>query len=449
MSVLNSCLSYVSGFYQLPTPTLEGEKPVVEKSHSIDNPMRDMMLSERHISQLDGVTEFNESMWAVTAVIDKGALNFHTRLVIEGVDQKFGPFFQVAHLKGGMCTNIKSVSEAFWFCFTEVGYVDINAPKKLPLRLDSYKSRSETWSRPTEKVKKMIEEIKKEMEKEATHPFSLLGRTSIITNEKEFFDTEHPELLEIKNTDPERFAYMYKLAEKNHDLEITLDQAVRLGMGSSIVPDRFFFYKSFIWLHDQHDVLVCKTIEDGARKVLSAPLALCSFVFDVPRVAWKDFQIKKKMKLDLVRDHVTKTKKTPNSCFNWAFDKLKMIDVETPTCIIDKFVTLSTLYANKPILRCPPKTGQWNKKPERPRKARSLSVCEQPQGLPEGYSLVLPRSMGLTVMSSSKAVFLFKIALLHYLLASHQAVPAVLIYDLIWFIRRMRISVHEDGRGLV
>lgn len=375
MSILSSFLSYVPGFYQLSTPLLEGEKhvveeshsiedlarnmvlllegkkPVVEEFHSIEDLARDMVLSERHVSQLDGVTEFNESIWAVTAVIDKGAFNFHTRLVIEGVDQEFGPFFRVAHLKGGMSTDIKSVSEAFWFCFTEAGYVDINEPKKLPLRLDSYKSRSETWSRPTEKVKKMIEEIKNEMKKKATHPFSLLGRTSVLTKEKEFFVTEHPQLLEIQNTDPERFAFICHLAEKNFDLEITLRHAVNMYGSSSIIPDSLF-YKSFKWMvHDRHDVLVCKTIEDEVRRVLAVPLDFGAFVFDDPRVAWRDSQIKERMKLDLVRDHVTKTKKTPNSCFSWAFEKLKMIDVEIPTCIIDKFVTISSLYVNKPIRR--------------------------------------------------------------------------------------------------
>ena len=62
---------------------------------------------------------------------------------------------------------------------------------------------------------------------------------------------------------------------------------------------------------------------------------------------------------------------------------------------------------------------------ERPRRARSLSVCEQPQGLPEGYSLVLPQSMGLTVMSASKAPFMIKTVLLRYILDLHLAAPAV------------------------
>ncbi len=63
-------------------------------------------------------------------------------------------------------------------------------------------------------------------------------------------------------------------------------------------------------------------------------------------------------------------------------------------------------------------------KSERPRKARSLNVCEQPQGLPEGFPLVPLQPRGLTVLSASKAPFLFKIVLLHYFLALRQAVPA-------------------------
>jgi hypothetical protein len=54
--------------------------------------------------------------------------------------------------------------------------------------------------------------------------------------------------------------------------------------------------------------------------------------------------------LDLMENHVKKITQVPDSCFTWVQEKLKMIDVEMGGSILDRLVTVSTLYINKPML---------------------------------------------------------------------------------------------------
>jgi len=51
-----------------------------------------------------------------------------------------------------------------------------------------------------------------------------------------------------------------------------------------------------------------------------------------------------------MENHVKKITQVPDSCFTWVQEKLKMIDVEMGGSILDRLVTVSTLYINKPML---------------------------------------------------------------------------------------------------
>lgn len=70
-----------------------------------------------YVSQLDLRTRFDRSNWAVTLVLDKEFPGFHSRIVIEGVDELGERFFRIAHLK----------LEHF---FVKSGFSELNDPKK-------------------------------------------------------------------------------------------------------------------------------------------------------------------------------------------------------------------------------------------------------------------------------------------------------------------------------
>jgi hypothetical protein len=138
------------------------------------------------VSQLDLRTRFDRSNWAVTLVLDKEFPGFHSRIVIEGVDELGERFFRIAHLK----------LEHF---FVKSGLSELNDPKKTFIRLEGYKSRTETWSRSREKVEKMIAKIQEEKESHMAQPFSFLGRKSILIQNLVDFQVTDEKLLKIKN----------------------------------------------------------------------------------------------------------------------------------------------------------------------------------------------------------------------------------------------------------
>jgi|GEM_PF-1693708 len=276
-----------------------------------------------YVSQLDLQTRFDCSNWAVTLVLDKEFPGFHSRIVIEGVDEEGSRFFRIAHLK-------------LEHCFTKVGLSELNDPKKGLMRLEGYKSRSETWSSSREKVDKMIAKIQEEKASGMVHPFNFFGRKSILVKELVHFEVTHADLLKIKNEKPDLFVRLYSIYENSK-------------------PERYcFIRKAYECLKSWDEPgpwSKHKCIAFVLHILVNLPIFLGALFLDYPRLRYNQWMYQRNaLILNLMENHVKKITQVPDSCFTWVQEKLKMIDVEMGESILDRLVTVSTLYINKPML---------------------------------------------------------------------------------------------------
>jgi hypothetical protein len=276
------------------------------------------------VSQLDLQTRFDRSNWAVTLVLDKEFPGFHSRIVIEGVDERENRFFRIAHLqiKHGLSKN---------------GFSELNDPKNTLLRLEGYKSRTETWSRSREKVEKMIAKIKEEKDSQIVHPFSFVGRKSILAKKLEHFEVTHENLLKIKNENPHFFAKLYSIYE------------------NSKIERYFFIQKAYEYLNrswvNTGPWNKNKFIAFVVDTLVNFPIFFGALFLDSPCLRYNQWMYQRNAHiLDLMESHVKKITQVPDSCFTWVQEKLKMIDVDMDESILDRLVTISTLYINKPML---------------------------------------------------------------------------------------------------
>lgn len=194
---------------------------IEESINNNNDPALDLALKIRVVSKFDPNIEISRSVWAVTMVTEKG--HFHVRLVFEGVREKTGAFFRIAHLQG---PKTWTAPQEIFNCFlgwSKTGRVD--SGKRIEhekLRLDGYGRKTETWARPSEKIEQIIENIKAEeagQDKDQVIPFSFFGRRSILTKEMEFFETDHPDLKVLQQTNPSRLAYLFDLSKKQELVE--------------------------------------------------------------------------------------------------------------------------------------------------------------------------------------------------------------------------------------
>jgi len=69
-------------------------------------------------------------------------------------------------------------------------------------------------------------------------------------------------------------------------------------------------------------------------------------------IASREFQFRNliatnEQRLKLIQRHVRKIDKIPNSCYTWAEEKLKIIQVEMPQGFLDRFISVSTFYVTR------------------------------------------------------------------------------------------------------
>jgi len=128
--------NYYIGNQTFPTPEKQ-ENKVQEITENADL-TRDLVLRVCIISQFDPAVEINEKLWAVTLIVDKTI--FHACIIIEGVKEKFGPFFRITDLKRpSISTDPNAIPHCCFFSI-KFGTVYLSKKKKPPLDLKSMDS---------------------------------------------------------------------------------------------------------------------------------------------------------------------------------------------------------------------------------------------------------------------------------------------------------------------
>lgn len=340
-----------------PSPIIEDDKPDIEESSSItDWPIDfrlDMIFKFKIYSKFDHKVEINLTTWAVTVAIDKNS--FHARIVTEGVKENIGPFFQISHLQGPKTWRApKEICNCFfgWSKSGKVRFGDWIPLNKL--RVNVYRSKSQTWDRPREKVELMLDSIDKESTSTRPVPFSFFGSRSLLTKEVEFFETDHPKLRQMLERDPVLFSWLFHLSSQYF---LYRQDKIKWTLNNGDFVLKFL-------LNLYHNIIAKAAPEEGFRKrsleyslmTIFVPASIPSMLYDIK----KEFDLnlnffltrrmaRKGWALDLMKDHVKRVVQIPNSCYTWTEEKLTMIGVEMPQGTLDKFITVSTLYANMQI----------------------------------------------------------------------------------------------------
>ncbi len=297
------------------------------------------------ISEIDPTVKFHETVWTVTMVIDKQLPGIHARIVIEGYEEKIGRFFQIAHFQGvRFFKDMKNMGDC-WLGFKKKGNILLSERKKPPLSLKGYKSKTDTWRCPREKVENMIHQIQSEQKMDMY--FCILGNRSIFNHEVVILNTEHTELQKMQKEAPQLFKKIYSLHEKQNieDRHFTKGDI-------NLVPNRYFLSKLYYWLTQKKIKNIIKFfpyLNTWLKLVMS--LYVASRLIDTPRILVEDKEINENAaSISLMSKYVKKTTRAPDSCFTWARDKMKMLDIQMPERPLDRLVSISILYVNKPIL---------------------------------------------------------------------------------------------------
>jgi hypothetical protein len=349
-SLANSYNHY-AGNQTFPAPKKE-EDQAREPIESTDV-TRDLALRISLVSQIDPSVEVNEKLWAVTLIVDSSV--FHARLLIEGVEKGFGPFFRTTDLKRPCINTDPNAIPNCCFLSIKFGTVYLSEKKHPPIDLTKWTGKTDTWSRSREQVELMIAKIEEEVPKSIEEkkfptpkhqiPFSIFGRRSVFTNEVEFFETEHPELLKIQKEDPKKFAELYGLYEEYVSLKDGSWESKQLNAKLAQ-----FHYEIGTALWGKQPSLLLAPIIIGSS-FLSIPFAIGLGSFDLMKEKVISIEIGENQEtLNLIEKHVKKIIKIPDNCYTWACAKLKTIDVNVPEYPTDRWIAISTLFVNQGIL---------------------------------------------------------------------------------------------------
>jgi hypothetical protein len=327
------------------------------------------------ISKLDPNTEISRSIWAVTMVTDKGS--FHVRLVFEGIRKDLSSFFIYSHLQGPKTWRRPQAIFNCLFGWSKEANIEISRKiEHAKLKLEGYGKRSETWIRPREQIKLIINAIKAEKAKQDTHKilFSFFGKRSFLTKKAEFWETDNRELNQLKKSNPKRFEYLAELSEtksltetktlncedpekkllttvqiidRKRKLNRTLWYVYLLSMTFYMIKHMYIAGRAF---KNKDLITGILTLYIGTFKLL--PISVPFMMYNFFRVGFFDLSVNREQRfLELFNKEVKNVIKTPNSCYTWAEEKLLIIDVHLPKNFLDKLIAISTLYVNGKIER--------------------------------------------------------------------------------------------------
>jgi hypothetical protein len=326
------------------------EEPIVEKIEPAPTLDRALIVSEQIFSKLDKRIAFTRQQWTVTLVIDEAVpVSFHTRILAEGIDEQ-GPFFRISHFQGPtVIKNPKLVCHS-WFCFGKLGKVQPG--KRIDwaiLRLNKFRLKSETWSRPSDRVQAMLDEIDGEASEENKEknptPFSFFGDKSLLSFTLELYEVKSPDLLRIKDEQPKKFEFMLELYKKHREKGkiFTMDMITRPDTWKIDKKDREFWIDNCISTNKKLNILFLLGLICMKFLMLPKLRQLLERLFII-------YEISRERRLfDQFQRNVVVVKINPNNCFTWARQKLRMLDIELSDHRSDHLISISSLYADKSI----------------------------------------------------------------------------------------------------
>lgn len=346
------------------------------------------------VSYLDPSVSLDENSWGVT--MTRARRSFHATIIVERIwnsnDKTVN--MAVAHLVGPtLCKDIEVVKDCY-SGYGKMGIIEVKE-KADPTRI-RYSSKSKTYCVSREKVEVMWAQIKKEEANQNEHPvpFSIFGRESFITKNREYFEISHPELRELYQENPLKFSYLYDLYVENtsiktgrwgnpwHVQDITrsssllysplhyIEFAVAGAQKASEETER-------LYLKNQTHIkmvsfafgvyLICSfcsiklplQLEEKGR-LSSIPsqafLGMMSKVYSLffklfvnssaPIAQWiiQKKAAQNKHHLELIEKFVKRKFIDPDSCFTWAREKLQLLDIDMGVCKSDRLIAVTGLY---------------------------------------------------------------------------------------------------------
>lgn len=305
-----------------------------------------------HVSQFDPNVKSDNKMWAVTLIVDHTI--FHAKIIVEGVEENFGPFFQIADLKRPSIDMARSFAAACCCCIN-VGSICLSNKKHPPLNLKDCKGKSDTWLRPKAKVELMIAKILEEKTKNVPAPFSIFGRRSMFSKEVEFFETENPELSKLLKDDPKKFSMLYNLREhyisyKKKESSDKAEEAPR-----NIITKNYHYTRllisDFIEGLPKNDYFLFNPATILSMLFVGGPILLGSSLADsyVQETKINEIEDNRNI-LELMENSVKRITKFQDNCYTWGGENLKIVDIYIPEYPSDRWIAISTLFASKTVL---------------------------------------------------------------------------------------------------
>lgn len=125
-------------------------------------------------SRIDERIHVSKFIWAVTIITHTGCFGNHAQLVVEGINDGF------YSNETPLTTNGKTIKNGEKFTYMAEFNPPIKSQLILPEEEMPFETRSETWIRTSDDIKKMIEDIEQEkcLPKENRRIFNALGRGS-------------------------------------------------------------------------------------------------------------------------------------------------------------------------------------------------------------------------------------------------------------------------------
>lgn len=251
--------------------------------------------------------------WGVT--LTKDPKGFHARLVFEGVREKEGYFFRIAHLMGpSHCDTLLGCANGIRICLagkSAIGVVAIDEDSRDKEEFKAkYSKKTQTWLVSRDKIEALIKEIEAEVGKES--PFNICGNKSVFAKPVEVIDIYHPLLAKIKKHDQKLFLCLY-------------DSAQNLGLCTGMSRKEFD-----------------EAISEVAKKIVVPlcclePLILLNYLRYL-----RDLNYPNLIKLTSA---FTKAQDMyQNSCFTWARGNLEKLGIELTDHMVERIVSVTALY---------------------------------------------------------------------------------------------------------
>lgn len=293
-----------------------------------------------NFSRIDSSVLITEDLWAVTLLKDKDSN--HASLAIER-ERNGRPLLTIAHLTGPSSTQGKDVAKnGCSYFFSKKGRVKIKDVEEN--KVWTYGQKTETWQRSRDKVEKMLDEAIQESKlfdaEENLTPFSIFGSGSIFTKNSKYYKITNQELIELKQMDIVVFNSIYQESinqDQDQDYNtIFVDIDVK---GDTLIGKKFSRIKFKIptLLTDPFPIVtsIAKRIIGEINIEINSDIATLHNRCEIARL------------VKLAKDHITEHVVSPNNCFTWAREKLRMIDVILDQKPSDIFIAATGLYTNK------------------------------------------------------------------------------------------------------